>query len=386
MIKRALDLKSIEVSCFLLGPRQVGKTCLIGATLQPDFWIDLLNQGEFIRYSKNPDTLFDEVQSHMTSKGTLVVIDEIQRCPELLNVVHRLLSKYNNIQFVLTGSSARKLRCRGVNLLGGRAATFHLHPFTANELQDEFKLDVALRFGTLPKIYLAASEKNKQALLKGYVETYLKEEVQQEALTRNIPSFARFLELAAFENGNILNFSNLSREVGVDAKTLKGYFQVLEDTLLGFWLFPYARSHRERLVKHPKFYFFDTGVCRALRGELANELVLGSSPYGYAFEHWILCEARRTLDYGNRSVNLYFYATNNGTEVDLILEWPHHKTWAIEIKSSSQPNLTDLKGLKSFISDHKVDRVICACNTPRRYVTQGIEFLPWHEFISGLDQ
>ena len=158
----------------------------------------------------------------------------------------------------------------------------------------------------------------------------------------------------------------------------------MEDTLLGFWLLPYTRSHRERLVMHPKFYSFDTGICRALRGELAAALSPGSLPYGYAFEHWIMCETRRTLDYADQQTRMYFYGTNTGIEVDLILEWPRHKTWAVEIKSSSQPRLTDLKGLRSFISDHKVERAICVCQTPRAYKDGAIEFLPWQEFLESL--
>lgn len=315
--------------------------------------------------------------------GLLVVIDEIQRCPGLLNDVHLQIESGRAIQFILTGSSARKLRRGGINLLGGRAFTLHLHPFTRQELGERFITDDAMKYGTLPPVALATAEAEKRRILKAYVETYLKEEIQQEALTRNVPAFARFLELAAFENGNILNFQNLASEVGIHSKTIKQYFQILEDTLIGFFLLPYAKSHRTKLVSHPKFFLFDCGIVTALKKQLAAALAPATPPYGSAFEHLVLLEMRRALDYHEREHTMTFFRTTDGAEVDIVLEIDG-ETWAIEIKSQAAPRMSDLRGLKSFLADHHYDRAICACQTPRAYCADQIDFLPWLELIGQL--
>lgn len=382
MFERKLDLTQFHNSLFLFGPRQVGKTFLIEHTLSPDLFINLLDHREFLRYAKDVSILSREINA--IEKGrTQIVIDEIQRCPELLNEIHLNLSKRPEIQFILTGSSARKLRRAGINLLGGRAITLHLHPLTHEELGKRFLIDESLQFGSLPSIVLEKKPADKIRLLKSYVETYLKEEVQQESLTRNIPAFAKFLELAAHENGNIINYQNIAREVGIHSKTIKEYFHILEDTLLGFLFAPYSRSHRKKLVSHPKFYFFDCGVTKALRGELTQKLISGTPPYGKAFEHFILLEIKRIVDYREREAKLSFFRTSDGAEVDVILELGS-EVWAIEIKSSRQPALAELRGLKSFTRDHKVARALCVCQTPRKYTSDNIEFLPWREFLEQL--
>ena len=381
MIARTLKLPQ-EHSYFLFGPRQVGKTYLIKTSTQPDLFVDLLSHDNFLRYGQNPGILQKEVQA-LRKVQPLIAIDEIQRCPELLNEVQSLMESNARARFILTGSSARKLKRKGANLLAGRAITLRLHPFTHEELGDRFSLDESLCFGTLPKISLEQDKQNKIRLLRSYVETYLKEEIQQEALTRNIASFARFLDLAAFENGNVINFSNLSREVGVDAKTIRGYFQILEDTLLGFFVDSYARSIRSKLVKHPKFFFFDRGVVSALQKTLSQELIPGSPPYGKAFEHWLILETRRILDYREREYSLFFFRTSDGAEVDLILNIGK-EIWAIEIKSGASPRASELSGLRSFSGDHKPNRNLCVCQTPRRYSENGIDFLHWQEFIKEI--
>lgn len=383
MIKRELDLTSYNNSLFLFGPRQTGKTYLINNTLTPDLYINLLKHQEFIRYASDASLLSKEINAFKKDGRLLVVIDEIQRCPELLNEVHLLIESGRNIQFILTGSSARKLRRGGVNLLGGRAVTLHLHPFTHRELGDNFSIDSALKYGTLPPVAIAATETEKRRILKSYVETYLKEEVQQEALTRNVPAFARFLELAAFENGNLLNFKNIASEVGIHSKTIKQYFQILEDTLIGFFLLPYTRSHRTKLVSHPKFFFFDCGIINALKNQLSSPIVSSTPPYGYAFEHMVLLEIKRELDYLEREFAISFFRTTDGAEVDVVLE-RGGEIWVIEIKSGTAPRMSDLRGLKSFIVDHKYNRAICACQTPRAYTVDKIEFLPWTELIKQL--
>ncbi len=384
MFPRLLDLTAYKHSLFLFGPRQVGKTHLIKQSLTPHLYINLLLQKEYLRYAKDAALLAKEVALLDKKKGTLlIVIDEIQRCPELLNEIHALMESQPSLRFVLTGSSARKLKRTGVNLLGGRAVTCSLFPLTYLEMGKDFILQDALRFGGLPKMVLEKEKSDKILLLQSYVETYLKEEIQQEALTRNVPAFARFLELAAFENGNLLNFNNLAREVGVHAKTIKEYFQIVEDTLLGFFLLPYTRSHREKLVLHPKFYFFDTGVVGALKNELSSDLVAGSSPYGDAFEHWCILEIKRLLSYRRIDAKISFFRTSDGAEVDLILEI-NKRVWAIEIKSSSKPSSADLRGLKSFIKDHSYKRAVCLCQTPRPYLLDKIEVLPWRDFMVEL--
>ncbi|MEW5759067.1 MAG: AAA family ATPase [Candidatus Omnitrophota bacterium] len=383
MIPRLLDLTKFRKSLFLFGPRQVGKTYLIKNTVSADIFINLLKHDEFLRYLKNPALISQEITA-LKKDNPVIVIDEIQRCPELLNEVHLVMENIPNTQFILTGSSARKLRRAGVNLLGGRAITLHLYPFTYQELKEDFILDDALRFGEIPSVALEKNKADKIRLLKSYIETYLKEEIQQESLTRNIPAFAKFLELAGYENGNILNFQNLSREVGVHSKTIKEYFHILEDTLIGFFLYPYTKSHRAKIISHPKFYFFDCGVVSALKGELNSELKSQTLPYGRAFEHFILLEIIKLCSYSERDIKLSFFRTKDGAEVDLILELENSITWAIEIKSSNEPVLSEVRGLRSFISDHNYAKAFCICLTPRKFTKEGIEFIPWGEFMQLL--
>lgn len=382
IVKRALDINRFRHSLFLFGPRQVGKTFLIKNTLLPDIYIDLLKHEEFLRYNRDVSILSKEIRSVKKDKIE-VVIDEIQRCPELLNEVQICMENYPDIKFVMTGSSERKLKRAGVNLLGGRAITLHLHPFIYEEVKNDFILGEVLGYGTIPNIFLEKDEQEKARLLKSYVEIYLKEEVQQESLTRNIPAFALFLELAAHENANILNFQSIAREVGVTSKTIKEYYHILEDTLLGFMIYPYSRSHRTKIVSHPKFYFFDLGVVSALRGELFKNLTPGTASYGRAFEHFILLELKRVVDYREREVKISFFRTTDGAEVDLILEFGN-EIWAVEIKASASPSLSDLRGLRSFTKDHKCARILCVCQTPRPYRSENIEFLPWEDFISKI--
>lgn len=382
MITRSLDFKKYHNSLFLFGPRQVGKTYLIKHTLSADIFIDLLKHSEFLRYAKDVSLLSKEAEALKKDKG-LIVVDEIQRCPELLNEVQLLMEERPQLQFILTGSSARKLKRSGVNLLGGRAITLHLYPFTYQELGKNFILDEAMHFGTLPKVALEKEKQGKIRLLRSYLETYLQEEIHQESLTRNIPAFAKFLELAAYENGNLINFQSLAREVGIHSKTIKEYFCILEDTLLGFLLYPYGKSHRTKMVAHPKFYFFDCGVAAALRNALAGDLTVGTPPYGRAFEHFITLEIKRLLDYSEAESKMSFFRTTDGAEVDLILELKD-EVWAIEIKASSEPCLSDARGLRSFIKDHKYAKALCVCLTPRSFVADKIEFIPWQSFLQQL--
>jgi uncharacterized protein len=382
MLSRTINLKKHHHSLFLFGPRQTGKTCLINNTLSPDIFINLLKHDEFLRYARDVSLLSKEAKALKRSKA-LIVIDEIQRCPELLNEVQLIMQDRPGFQFIMTGSSARKLKRTGINLLGGRAITLHLYPFTHEELGKDFSLDEAMRFGTLPKISLEKDKQDKARLLKSYIETYLQEEIQQESLTRNVPSFSAFLELAAHENQNLLNFQGLAREVGVHSKTIKEYFHILEDTLIGFLLYPYKKSHRTKIVSHPKFYFFDCGIVSALKNSLGMELASGTPPFGRAFEHFMVIETKRLMDYYEIPARLSFFRTTDGAEVDLILEF-ENQIWAIEIKASKAPQSSRVRGLKSFIKDHQHARALCVCLTPRVFIEDNIEFLPWQDFMELL--
>lgn len=379
MITRILDLKASKSSLFLFGPRQTGKTSIIENTLQPDIFINLLDYDSFMRYSTDPSLLAKEA-GKLTKDGALVVVDEIQKCPELLNSIHMLLEQKKTIKFILTGSSARKLRKAGVNLLGGRAITLHLYPFVEAELKELFILDDILQYGALPKIYLEKDLQEKMRLLKSYVETYLKEEIAQEAIVRNLPAFTRFLELAAEENGNVINFQKLARETGIHSKTIKGYFQILEDTLVGRMLYPYKNPARRRLISHPKFYFFDCGVVTALKRGLQKELMRSSAEYGRAFEHWVFTELAAAIDYYELEAELNFYRTADGAEVDFVIE-KNDEIWAIEVKASPNPALASLRGLRGFMRDNPAAKCFCLCTTPRKYSDGGIEFISCREFI-----
>jgi predicted AAA+ superfamily ATPase len=380
-IQRTLSLKKLNDSAFLFGPRQSGKTWLLKNTLKPDIYIDLLNEKERIRYLKNPELLYDEILA-IKKKKCLVVIDEIQKTPNLLNTVHRIIENHNvEVVFILTGSSARKLRRNRVNLLGGRAVTFYLLPFSYYEIRENFDLKNFLQFGGIPNIYLSGDINRKKLLLESYVTTYLKEEIFDEALTRNLPAFSRFLDLAGFENGNILNYSNIARETGVSSKTIKEYFEILIDTLIGFYLPPFLRTKRKRIISHPKFYFVDTGLVFALQKMLSIELTEGTPIYGKVFEHFIVLETIKAITYLKEEITFYYFRTTDGAEVDLILE-KHGEIIPIEIKASSTPR--DLRGLKSFLKDHKVKQALCICTAPRPYTRDGIVFTPWKDFINSL--
>ncbi|MDI6731247.1 MAG: AAA family ATPase [Candidatus Margulisbacteria bacterium] len=379
MIARMLNLSALKNSIFLFGPRQTGKTSLISNTLQPDLFINLLDYDSFMRYSTDHSLLVKEVD-RLTKGHALVVIDEIQKCPDLLNSVHLLMEQKKKVKFILTGSSARKLRKAGVNLLGGRAITAHLYPLIQNELKDLFILDDVLHYGSLPKIYLENNLPEKIRLLKSYVDTYLREEIAQEAIVRNLPAFTRFLEFAADENGNILNFQKIAREIGIHSKTIKEYFQILEDTLIGKMLYPYKKLSRRRLISHPKFYFFDCGIVTALKRGLQKELIKSSAEYGRAFEHWAFLELTAAIDYYEIEASVYFYRTADGAEVDFIIE-KGDELWAVEAKASQHPDLASLRGLKGFLKENPKAKAVCLCTTPRPYADSKIEFISCRDFI-----
>lgn len=384
MIKRTVEFP-LKHSFFVFGPRQTGKSTLLRGTFpeKNTLYYDLLKSEEYLRLTARPELFREEIASR-DQKITHVVVDEIQRIPALLNEIHHILENSSGgPHFCLSGSSARKLKRTHANLLAGRAWTYRLFPLTHRELGESFSLEKALNFGTLPSVYLAPGAEDARNTLRAYVETYLKEEVEAEAVTRSLGGFLRFLTLAADENGNVVNFSTIARECGVSYKTAQGYFQILEDTLMGFFLFPYARSVRKRLIKHPKFYFFDTGVARALRKTAAVDLEPKTSEYGRAFEHFVILEIMRMASYQNLDYSFSFYGSSNQAEVDLIIETPRKQVFAVEIKSSSSESAA-LKGLKSFREICPKAVLYCASLSPRKRVVRDMTVLPWRDVFEAV--
>jgi uncharacterized protein len=375
-------------SFFLFGPRQTGKSTLLKKHFDQDnsLYIDLLDANEYYKYSTDPGALRREVLA-LKKSITHVIIDEIQRVPELLNSVHLLIEENKKRFFVLTGSSARKLKRGQANLLGGRAWNMALYPLLHSELGEEFDLDRVLKLGSLPGIYLSGDDAFRS--LASYCDVYIQEEIKAESLVRNIGAFMMFLRVSADANGQIINFSNISKEINIASVTVKEYFQILEDTLLGFFLFPYANSARKQLVKHPKFYFFDTGVVRQLNGKLKANLDRATKDYGEAFEHFVIKEIIHLSKYLENDYRFSFYRTNAGAEVDLIIKKPNGEIFAIEIKSTNNPSLKDLKGLTSFSELEPKAQLICLSQVTRKQIHEtksgaSIEIYPWDEFIEEL--
>jgi predicted AAA+ superfamily ATPase len=343
MISRILEkpLKRPK-SFFLLGPRGTGKTHWAKSHLSSALYIDLLKTEIFISLLANPSRLEAMIPDRFND---WVVIDEVQRVPELLNEVHRLIEN-KKYKFVLTGSSARNLRKKGVNLLAGRALMYKMYPLTILELGDSFELEKSLKYGQLPA---AIFEPEPQDYLAAYVDTYLREEVMQEGLTRNISAFSRFLEVASMSQGCVINMAAIARETEVSQKNITGYFDILDDLLIGYRLPVFNKRAKRRIVSHPKFYFFDVGVYKSLRpkGVLDSEAELD----GVGLETLFLQELRALNDYFELGYDLYYWRTQTGLEVDFILYGPKG-FHAFEIKRASKVNEKDGKGLKAFHDEY----------------------------------
>ncbi|MBI5242806.1 MAG: ATP-binding protein [Elusimicrobia bacterium] len=352
------------------------------------FFLDLLPPSVHQKYLADPEALMREIAA-AKDKHKRVVLDEIQRVPALLDVVQHLMesSLGRHLQFIMSGSSARKLKRAKANLLGGRAWSLELFPLTHEELGNDFILKKALAFGSLPRIYSAQWQEAEEDL-RAYVETYLAEEIKAEALTRNLGAFIRFLPMAAAESGRIVNASNISREVGICYKTVQEYFQILEDTLLGFWLEPFAKTARRRMAKQPKFYFFDTGVLRALKKTLKVPLEHAGPEFGDLFENFFINEVRRLNSYHRLDLTLSFYRTAAGAEVDLIVQRPGKSWLAMEIKSTKRPSASHCSGLLSFadIIPEAELFLVCRADQPQlfRFGKHTVRALPWSECLKML--
>ena len=374
MFQREINLPESR-SFFLFGARGTGKSTLAHQTFPSSqtHFIDLLSVTEEDRYARDPDLLYREALQLPEAVRT-IVIDEVQKLPRLLDVVHKLIFE-TELQFVLTGSSARKLRSGAANMLAGRAFVRNLHPLTSSELGDRFALGEILSWGSLPEIFSLQGD-DRAEYLKAYARTYLKEEVWAEHLVRRLDPFRKFLEVAAQHNGQKLNFSAIARDVGVDDKTVKEYFQILEDTLLGFFLEPYLRSERKRVAKAPKFYFFDLGVGRALCNMLTISVQEGTSYFGDLFEAFFILEMLRREAYFPRDYRFYYLATER-REVDLVVERPGKPLALVEIKSAQEVQPHKLRGLTALGKDFPEAELFWVSRDPKPQSLGRVQALPW---------
>lgn len=347
MLQRILNLKDeIDSSIFLFGARQTGKSTILRQQFPQSIYIDLLDNSVKERYRRRPSLLYEALMEK--AEGTLVIIDEIPEVPDLLNEVHRLIVE-KKLVFILCGSSARKLKRKGHNTLGGRAFPVYLYPFVSSEIPD-FDIDRAVTYGMIPPHYLA---KNPSRLLAGYIDIYLKEEIKEEALVRNLDAFHRFLEVAALTDGEIVNNNNIAQDCGVHATTVNAYFDILEDTLMGYRIPAFRKVMKRRLMQAPKFYYFDIGVANHLLHR--KQLVRGTPEYGHAFEHFVIQELYAWLHYTHSDETLFYWRTYTGLEVDAVIG---DARVAIEIKSVEEVLVKHLKGLKAFGEEHPQSRKI----------------------------
>lgn len=365
-----------DKSFFLFGPRGTGKTTWVRSKFPGALYLDLLEAELFNDLLANPQRLESFIPKNFND---WVIIDEVQRIPDLLNEVHRLIEKYKH-KFILTGSSARKIRRKGVNLLAGRALSYHLFPLTAAELADSFDPNRSLAYGQLPCVY---TEENPKAYLESYVKTYLEEEIRQEGFTRNLGAFSRFLEAASFSQGSVLNISAVARDCSVERKVIENYFTILEDLLIAYRIPVFTKRAKRRLAVHPKFYFFDVGLYRTLRP--TGPLDIPEEIGGHAFETLVLQElvainAYLTLDY-----NIFYWMTSHGVEVDFIL-YGEKGIKAFEVKRTGKISSSMLKGLKAFQEDYPQAQAYFIYGGERRLREGDIEILPIKEVLKDLPQ
>ena len=371
MNERILQIINDE-SVFLFGARQTGKTTLLKKQFPNAIYFDLLQTDVLNRFRQRPALLRESLEQ--ANDGTLVIIDEIQQIPELLNEIHWLITN-KQIRFILCGSSARKLKRQGVNTLGGRAVPQYLFPFVSCEIPD-FNIDRAVNNGMIPRHYM---KENPTSLLKAYVGVYLREEIQAESLVRNLTGFSRFLEIAAMTDGEMVNYLNIASDCGVSANTVKEYFQILEDTLVGYMIPAFTKKAKRKVVQSPRFYLFDVGVTNYLLGR--TNLRRGTTDYGHAFEHIVIQELVAYLNYTDNPNKLSYWRTYTQVEVDVILG---DAKVAIEIKSAEEVLPKHLKGLKSFADEHPDCRRIIVSLDRFNRVVDGIEHIYVYDFFKKL--
>lgn len=373
MYDRIIPIENkLDEAIFLFGARQTGKSTLLKERFADAIIFDLLNNDVQKRFRRNPELLREILSS--TPENTLVIIDEIQKIPELLDEVHWLMTN-KNLRFILCGSSARKLKRNSVNTLGGRAIPVYFYPLVSAEIPD-FDIFKAIQNGMLPRHYTA---NNATQRLKGYVDVYLKEEIQQEALVRELDAFSRFLEIAAITDGEIINYENIASDCGVSAKTVKEYFKILYDTLIGYEIPAYTKVKKRRLVQTPRFYYFDVGIANHLMGR--HTLKAGTEEFGHAFEHFIIQEIKAYLSYSDSPENISYWRTYTGLEVDVILG---DAKVAIEIKSATEVSSRHKKGLREFSQEHPEARLILVSLDNLTRISNGVECLYAYDFLKML--
>lgn len=384
MFKRMLHMNLPEgQSAFLWGARQTGKSLYLKSHFKGAIYYDLLKTHEVVRLTKSPDLLREEVLSVSDALlNPTIIIDEIQKVPELLNEVHWLIEN-TKAQFILCGSSARKLKTRSTNLLGGRAWQYHFYPLVFPEIPS-FDLLKALRHGLIPNHYLAEPQFIEN-YLQAYVDIFLTDEIRNEGLVRNLAAFARFLDVAGLSNGEMVNATNIARDCGVDRVTVQSYYQILIDTLLGYFIYPYAKKiKRDLITSTPKFYLFDVGVANYLAQQTVSDLKGAAA--GKSFEHYILLELLAYIGINRKRVPITYWRTKTGLEVDFVLG---KADIAIEVKISQQVHKEDLKGLIAFCEEHKNTKAFVVSQDERSRILSindnfSITILPWKQFLKKL--
>ena len=370
--RKQVFIGSEQESIFFWGARQTGKSTLLKTLFPNALWFDLLLSDEYERLSKKPELLREIILANRNV--SLVIIDEIQRLPDLLNEVHWLISNHK-VRFILSGSSPRKILRGGFNLLSGRALRYELYPLISVEIPD-FDLIRALNHGLLPRHYDSA---NPRKLLSSYIGSYLQDEIVAEARIRNVHTFSRFLEVAALTNGEMINYTNIASDCGISAKTIKEYFQILEDTLIGRYLPSFQKRPKRRVITAPKFYMFDIGITNYLLNR--TKIEKGTELFGKAFEHFIYQEIYAHSRYSDVNYPMYYWRTASQIEIDFVLG--DHEV-AIEVKATDQATVRHLKGLKAFAEEYDVKKLILVSNDPLPRLVDDIEILPWKVFLERL--
>jgi predicted AAA+ superfamily ATPase len=385
MFRRMLNPIASQ-SFFVFGPRGTGKSTFLKeyfAKTKSVLWIDLLDFAKEQHYRKYPQELKNEILA-ASKPYSWVVVDEVQRCPKLLDVVHQLIES-THTRFVLTGSSARKLKRGAANLLAGRVFMNQMHPLTFLELRDFYSIESLLSFGSLPRVFQLKTKAEKNAFLQSYALTFLKEEIKEEQIVRNLDPFSRFLEVAAQANGEIVNYLNISRDVGVSGNTVQTYFQILEDTLMGFFLPAFHLSIRKQQSQSPKFYFFDLGICRALQEVLDQKIIPKTYGFGRYFECHVILEFFRVNSYLRKGFRFSYLRTKDQAEIDLIVSKPNKPQVILEIKSTNQIHENDAHTLKRFVNDFgPKTRAYILSLDPIPKAFGKIMALPWAEGIAKI--
>ena len=373
MYKRIFDIENqLDEAMFLFGGRQVGKSTLLKERFKAAIYYDLLKSDLRRRLRRNPELFRNALMKE--PEGTLVIVDEIQKTPDLLDEVHLLMFE-KHLKFILSGSSARKLKKEGANTLGGRATKRTLFPLVWPEIPD-FDIDRAVQNGMIPPHYAVKDATDR---LEAYVDLYLREEIQEEALVQDIDDFARFMEVAAISDGEMINYENIASDCGVSAKTVKSYFRILYDTLIGYEIPAYTKVIKRRVSQAPKFYYFDVGLANYLMGR--NSLKRGTDDFGHAFEHYIVQEILAYRGYFRRRENISYWHTYTGLEVDLVIG---DASVAIEIKSSEEVMNRHKTGLNAFKDEHPDCRAILVSLDPITRPSSGMELIYVNDFLKML--